>query len=83
MTAILVFITFASFFVVDRFSNTQAARHELLAAFRAETGAAEVRPAAAHAVAPIAADNDVSDHRFQPRSSGDRRRGDRRGQSAA
>jgi uncharacterized membrane protein len=81
MTAVLVFITFVSFSVVERFSNKQAARHELQAAFRAETGAAEVRSTTAPVLASIAADNETSDHRFQPRTTTrDRRRGDRRGQ---
>jgi hypothetical protein len=81
MTPILVFTTFVSFFVVERFSNKQAARQELQAAFRAETGAAEVRSTAAPVLASIAADNEISDHRFQPRTTTrDRRCGDRRGQ---
>jgi hypothetical protein len=85
MTVILVFTTFAAFLVVDRFSNRQAARNELQAAYRAETIANPVPSIVASPVASDAASQDA-DHPFQVRVGHDRRRGDRRGdrdQSAA
>lgn len=79
MTAILVFIMFVSFIVVDDFSNRQAAKNELQAAFRAETGGTRVRSTAASPVVSDATGQDVDDHAFQVRAGNDRRRADRRG----
>ena len=80
MTAILVFIMFVSFIVVDGFSNRQAAKNELQTAFRAENGAGRVRSTAASPVVSDATGQDVDDHSFQVRAGHDRRRGDRREQ---
>ena len=85
MTAILVFITFVAFIVVDRFSNRKAAQKQLQATFLAETAANRSRSMAVPAVASAA--EETADHSFQLRGGHDRRRGgDRRGrggQSAA
>jgi len=80
MTVILVFTTFVAFLVVDRFSNRQAAKDELQAAFRTETAANRVPTLSASPVASDAADQEAADHPFQVRVGQDRRRGDRRGQ---
>ena len=86
MTAILVFITFVAFTVVDRFSNRQAAKNQLQAVFVAETGGSRSRPMAVPAVASAGKEQETTDHGFQLRAGRDRRCGDRRGrggQSAA
>jgi hypothetical protein len=82
MTAILVFILFVSFFMVDSFSNRQAAKEQLLAAFHAETAANRVQPMI---VSPTAAEaagrqQEAAELRFQVRAGNDRRRVERRGQ---
>lgn len=83
MTVILVFTTFVAFLVVDRFSNRQAAKHELQAAFLAETIANRVPSVVTSPVASEAAGQEGADHPFQVRVGHDRRRGDRRDRSAA
>lgn len=85
MTVILVFTTFVAFLVVDRFSNRQAAKHELQAAFRAET-IANRAPSPSVVTSPVASEaagQEAADHPFQVRVGHDRRRGDRRDRSAA
>jgi hypothetical protein len=86
MTAILVFITFVAFTLVDRFSNRQATKNQLQAVFVAETGGSRSRSMAVPAVAFPAEEQETADHGFQLRAGHDRRGGDRRGrggQSAA
>jgi hypothetical protein len=83
MTPILVFTTFVSFFVVERFSNKEAAKHELQSAFRAETAAGNVRQMGTSMNVSNQASQEAPEHQFQPRTANDRRRGERRGQSAA
>jgi hypothetical protein len=86
MTAILVLTTFVAFLVVDRFSNREAAMNDLQAAFRAETGTSNVQSVASSGQSMVASNDESQEdpeHPFQVRGAYDRRRGDRRGQSAA